>query len=423
MKTRTHDTTPKARIKALTKAMTAGGLMAAALGLSPAAQAQAVYNIAGMADFTGPYADTMPDIVGCRRAVLDWWNDEVGKKAGVALKTKDYDIRYDVAQAASLWPGIKSELNPVAIFGLGGPDTNALQQRLPSDKVPLVLATAGYGFAWKVGSNWVFNMRPTYTHEASAFYAWMQKKSGSNQPLKIGLISSEVTPAYVDQHRGVEKFAKDNPGVVEVVETIYTQAQPTDLTQQVGRLLRKGATVLQVLTNTASVVTTQRALQALGKTDVPILVSAHNGLYASGKAAGELTQMRGNYEAFGMALPSDEPSAARAFYDKLKSQYKLKTDYNASCIMGLGAALLISRAVESAAQKKGPNGLTGSDVRDALLSTDFTAERFFGVLPNIKYTDEAPFPTTGLSINIGTVENGKYKTVAQQVPVPAVNKW
>ena len=110
------------------------------------AQAQTTYNVAGIADFTGPYADVMKDIAGCRKGVLDWWNQEVGASLGVALKIKEYDSRYDVAQIASLWPGVKSELNPVAVLGLGGPDTAALQQRLPSDKIPLILATAGYGF-------------------------------------------------------------------------------------------------------------------------------------------------------------------------------------------------------------------------------------------------------------------------------------
>ena len=132
----------------------------AVLGSGSTVYAQTTYNIAGIADFTGPFADVMKDITGCRRGVLDWWNEEVGKSLGVTLKVKEHDARYDVAQVASLWPGIKAELNPIAVWGLGGPDSNALQQRLPNDKVPLLLGTAGYGFAWTDGS-WVFNARAT----------------------------------------------------------------------------------------------------------------------------------------------------------------------------------------------------------------------------------------------------------------------
>ncbi len=393
----------------------------AILGGGSTAYAQTTYNIAGIADFTGPFADVMKDITGCRRGVLDWWNDEVGKSLGVTLKVKEHDARYDVAQVASLWPGIKAELNPIAVWGLGGPDSNALQQRLPNDKVPLLLGTAGYGFAWKDGS-WVFNARATYPHEAAGFYAWYQKKMGGG-PLKVGVISSEVSPAYVDIHKGVERFAKDNPQILEVVETIYTEAQPTDLTQQVNRLLRKGATVIQVFNNTASVVATRRALQSLGKGNIPIVVSAHNGLLSSGKALGDLNQMEGSFEVYGMAIATEDLTTARAFFEKLRNQYKTQANFTSPCMMGLAMSLLTVRAVEQVVKVKGPAGVTGADIRTALQTNPIPSERTFGVLPNIKFSNEAPFPTSGLAVNIGTIEKGKYKLVEQNAPVPNVNKW
>lgn len=399
-----------------------GALILGMTALGGGAQAQTVYNVAGLADFTGPYADIMKDLTGCRKAVFDWWNDEVGRARGVALRIKEYDTRYDVAQVASLWPGIKSELNPVVALGVGGPDAAALQQRLPNDKVPLVLPTAGYGFAWKEGS-WVFNTRPTYAHEAAAFYTWLQKKSGGAGPVKLGLISSEVSPAYVDIHKGVEKFAKDNPQVLEVVETIYTEAQPTDLTQQVNRLLRKGATVLQVFNNTASVVAARRALQSLGRPEVPIVMSAHNGLLSSGKALGDLKQLEGSYEVYGMAMPTADAAPAHAFFERLTKQYKLQANYNSACIMGLSQAVVAVRAFEQAVKDKGAAGVTGADVRAAVVSAPLTAERAFGVLPGIRFGNEAPFPTQGLAANIGTVQNGQYRLLEQNVPVPKLTKW
>lgn len=414
--------TKRASLTVPFKLVQGGALVAAALCLGGTAQAQTTYNVAGMADFTGPYADVMKEWTGCRRAVFDWWNDEVGKGQGVALRVKDYDTRYDVAQVASLWPGIKSELNPVAVLGVGGPETSALQQRLPNDKVPLILSTAGYGFAWK-GDNWVFNARATYPHEAAAFYTWLQKKSGSTAPIKVGVISSEVSPAYVDIHKGTEKFAKDNPTIIEVVETIYTEAQPTDLTQQVNRLVRKGATVLQVFNNTASVVATRRALQSLGKSNIPIVVTAHNGLQSSGKALGDLSQMEGSYEVYGMAMPSEDATPTRAFFEKLRTQYKAQSTYSSSCIMGMSQAMMAARAVEQVVKTKGAGGVTGEEVRAALLSTPMPTERSFGILPNIKFNNDAPFPTSGIAVNIGTVEKGKYKIVEQNVPVPVLNKW
>ncbi|MCR5860229.1 hypothetical protein [Mesorhizobium sp. J428] len=65
------------------------------------------------------------------------------------------------------WPGIKSELEAIAAIGLGGPDVAALSERLPEDKIPMFMATAAYGYAWKPDS-WIFNPRPTYSHESAA---------------------------------------------------------------------------------------------------------------------------------------------------------------------------------------------------------------------------------------------------------------
>jgi len=111
-------------------------LVAAALAALPLAAVAQVrtLNVASLADFSGPYADVMKPLIAGRNAALDWWNAEVGAKLGVKLNYKAYDTRYDTAQVASLWPGIKSELNPVAVMGLGGPDVaDTLAAVLKSD--------------------------------------------------------------------------------------------------------------------------------------------------------------------------------------------------------------------------------------------------------------------------------------------------
>lgn len=396
---------------------------AVALGAATGgAQAQSTYAIASIADFTGPYADVMKDLAGSRRATVDWWNEEVGKGLGIKIVIKDYDGRYDAAQIASLWPGIKAELNPVAILGTGGPDVAALQGRLPGEKIPMIMATAGYGFAWKPDP-WIFNPRPTYGHEAGAFYEWYRAQRNIQGPLKVAVISSEASPAYVDIHKGVEKYAKDNPTKAELVEIVYTEVQPTDLTTQVSRLVRKGAQVINIQTNTAAVVATKRALQALGKTDIPILMSSHNGLITSGKASGGLKEMEGDYEVYGMAVPTDEKTAPHDFQQKLVSQYKSQIGWTVATVMGLNQSLVALRAIEAAAKKNGADKVTGEAVRAAMLSQPITSEQTFGILPNLSYTNEAPFPTSGLTVNIATVKNGKYTIVADKAPVPKIDKW
>jgi branched-chain amino acid transport system substrate-binding protein len=208
-----------------------------------------------------------------------------------------------------------------------------------------------------------------------------------------------------------------------VVETIYTEVQPTDLTPQVARLLRKGAEVIQIQTNTAAVVAARRALQSLGKTNIPIMMSAQNSLLASGKAIGGLAQMEGNYEAYGMAIPTEDKTTARSFYEKLRDKYKVAASYNVPCLMGLNQAIVAVRTIENAAKAAGPKNLTGEVIRNTLLTTPITAQQSFEILPTLSYTEDAPFPTRGLTVNIGTVQGGKYTIVDQNVTVPVLNKW
>ena len=400
----------------------AGAAAIAVVAVAPAASAETTYNIASIADFTGPYADIMKDLVGARHAAVDWWNDEVGKGMGIKVAIKDYDGRYDAAQTASLWPGIKAELNPVAILGVGGPDVAALQGRLPTDKVPMFMSTAGYGFAWKPDP-WIFNPRPTYGHEAAAFFEWFRNSRGIKTPLKVAIISSEAAPAYVDIAKGAEKFAKDNPDKVEIVETIFTEVQPTDLTTQVGRVIRKGAQVIDIQTNTAAVVATKRALQALGKTDIAIMMSSHNGLLASGNAIGGIKDLEGDYEVYGMAVPTDEKTKAHDFQQMVVAKYKAQVTWSVASVMGFNQSLVALRAIEAAARKVGADKVNGDAGRTALLATPLTTDQTFGMLPKLTYTNEAPFPVTGLTVNIASIKDGKNVIAADNVPVPVITKW
>ena len=400
----------------------AAGIAAGQLAMPTTAVAQTTYNVASLADFTGPYADVMKNLVGGRWAVVAWWNEEVGKGLGVKINMKDFDHRYDAAQVASLWPGIKSELKPIAVLGVGGPDVAALQQRLPDDKIPMLMSTAGYGFAWRQDP-WIFNPRPTYAHEAAAFYNWYRTKKGITGPLKVAIISSEASPAYVDIHKGANLYASENKDKVEIVETVFTEVQPSDLSTQVSRVVRKGAHILHIQTNTAAVVADKRALQSIGRKDIPIMLSSHNGLPASGTAIGGLAQMEGDFEVYGMAIPGADVTEARKFFDMLTAKYKLTAKWDVTTLMGMNQALVAVRAIEGAVKDVGAGKLTGVAVRDSMLKNPISGKQTFGVLPDLVYTRAAPSPLKGLTVNIGTVSGGKYVTAAENVAVPVLNKW
>src|SRR5262249_20977395 len=154
----------------------AAGLGAMALPLRATA-APTTYNIAGLADYSGPFADIMKPVIAGRDAMIKWWSAEVGAGLGVALQAKNFDTRYDAAQSASLWPGIRSELNPVCSLGVGSVDATALADRYAEAKVVSIQSGATATNSW-VPDSWVLYYRATYAHETAPFFGWVYEKEG-----------------------------------------------------------------------------------------------------------------------------------------------------------------------------------------------------------------------------------------------------
>lgn len=397
------------------------GAIALATATPLAANAEQTYNIALLSDFSGPYADIMPVLAASRESIFQWWNETKGKELGVTLAYKNYETRYDAAQIASLWPGIKAELNPIAVLGLGGPDVAALGERLPEDKIPMFMATAAYGYSW-MPDGWVFNPRPTYSHESAGFLAWLRAQRGGDEPIKVAIMASEASPAYVDIAKGLESYAEQNPDKVEVVEVIYTEVQPTDLTAQMSRVVRQQAEAVIIQTNTSIAVAAKRGLQANGS-NIPLLLSSHNGLPATGKALGGLEQLEGDYEAYGMAIAADEDTPPRQFYESLVKDLGLDLPWNVVTVMGMAQGLYTVAAITHAIEENGPEGLTGEMVRKALLARPITTEETHGFLPTLAFSSEGPFPLEGLKVNVGTVKDGKIAIAVSDADIPDVKKW
>lgn len=379
------------------------------------------YNQAWLVDYSGPYADVYDELQDAREATNNWWNKEVGADLGVQLKGKTYDHRYDAAQVASMWPGILSEISPIMALGVGGPDVAALQQRLPQDKVPMLMNTAGYGYAWTPGQ-WVFNPRATYVHESAGFLDWFKKDRGLDRPVNVAFVSSEASPAYVDMVVGMEKYAEGNPDQAKVVAVEYAEVQPADLTSQVRRIIDAKADVIIIQTNTTQAVVTMQALES-HNSDIPIMLSSHNSLQATAEAAGGLEKLEGDYESFGFVVPAEEEGEAYEFYRMLTEDYGLDADWTVPTVQGIAHQLYANRAVEQAVDMVGAEKLTGQAVYDALLEGQLSADDLFGYLPDLDWTPEAPFPTTGLTTSIGTVQDGVYTRAELAYEIPEMEKW
>lgn len=338
------------------------------------------------------------------------------------LEGKTYDHRYDPAQVASLWPGILSELSPIMALGVGGPDVAALQQRLPQDQVPLLMNTAGYGYAWESGQ-WVFNPRATYAHEAAGFVNWFREEQGLDRPVRVALMSSEAAPAYVDIVDGMRSFAEQFPDSAEVVSAEFADVQPADLTSAVRRMAAAEADVIIIQTNTTQAVVTMQALGAVD-TDIPIMLSAHNSLQATADAAGGLERLEGDYESYGFVVPAAEEGTAYEFYSMLVEDYGLKAEWTVPTVQGIAHQLYAAAVVEHAVDMVGAENLTGQAMYDALLDVKMDGEEDLkGFLPNLDWSDEAPFPTSGLTTSIGTVQNGEYVQAELAYEIPELEKW
>lgn len=384
------------------------------------APAQTTYMVPSLSDFSGPFSSVMPALAGARESTIAWWNTEVGAKMGVKLQMKAYDTRFDTAQTASLWPGILAE-KPLIGFALGGPDLAALQQRLPTDKVVLFSSSASNGFAWRP-NQWVLTPRPTFVHELAGFIDWYQKTNGGGKPVKMALVTSEASPSYVDIAKGITAYAKAHPEVLDLVEVVYAEVQPADLTLQMRRVTNAGAQVILAPASLQQGIAVKRALQALGK-KVPVVFSMHNAPGFISRPLGGFEVLEGDYEAQSGVIATDEATEPKKFYDMLVAKYGLKAPWHGITASGISQALVLTRSVEAAAKKYGGDKLTGDLIYKTILDTPMSSASLFGYSADLSYGISAPFPTYQPKVNIGLVKGGKVTTAVTGYPIPKLERW
>ena len=400
---------------------TSGAIAAGAIALLAAgqpAQAQSTYNVSISLDYSGPFAAVMDSWYGGQQSVFDWWNETRGKTLGVKLNVKTYDMRYDASQVARTWPQILADDKPIVFLGMGTPDLVSLMKRLPGDKVPMIMGTAMVAPLW-TANGWHFSFRPTYSQEFAGLFSYLQGRLPEKRALRIGTVSTQGIPGYVDQVAGVVKLAQTYPDRFVVANSQWVDNTPINVTSQVRELLAAKPDVILVGTNTAQVVATVKAVKELGA-KVPVVTSSHNGLTEVAKAV-PLADLEGSYSVFGFA-PSMDPSvsAAQTFekYNKTKGTWGLTAAQTAA------QALLTTAAIERAIATVGPTKLTGQAVYDALLGPAFGPEHFQGLLKSVAFTKEAPFPTANLSVKAVTVKDGKLVSVTSEwMVVPELAKW
>jgi branched-chain amino acid transport system substrate-binding protein len=390
-------------------------LAAAALAVSqPALSAE--YVMSASADYSGPFADVMPNAMSGLTAIGNWWNKEVGQKIGVKVDIKITDMRYDAAVIARTWPSILSRDKPIMHLGFGSPDLTTLMKRLPNDKVPMLMGTAMVGLVWQP-NGWHFSIRPTYSHEFAGLLSDLQKKKG--QKLKIGALSTQNAAGFVDQVKGVEKLASMYPDRFEVVETQWIAASPVSVTGNVRDLMEKKPDVLLVGGTTAQVIATANALDEL-KLHVPIISSTHNGLSEAAKGI-DLAKLNGSYSAFSFSPDNQKDLPIRDIYEANKGS---DGKWGLIAAQSAAQALLALRILEKAVAKVGKDAVTGQAVYDAMMENSFSEKDLLGALPAIKFDKTAPFPVGEIKVKAQVVVDGKIVPVSDTwMDVPRLEKW
>lgn len=385
------------------------------LALSGAALAEETYVITASADYSGPFADVMPDAMAGLQAAVAWWNHEVGEGLGVNVDLRIYDMRYDSAVIARTWPSILASDHPIMHLGFGSPDLTTLMGRLPQDHVPMLLGTAMVGLVWRPGG-WHFSIRPTYSHEFAGLFAHLEE--GMDRPLRIAAISTQNQAGFVDQVNGVRQLCEQYPDRFTFTSVQWAETAPVSLSAQVRAALADQPDVLLIGGTTAQVVAAANAMDELG-THVPIVTSTHNGLREASKGM-DLARLEGSYSAFSFAAPGRADLPARAMFE----QYHTSGEWGLITAQATAQAILALRVLEHAVADVGADHVTGQAMYDALLGYSYPEADLLGALPTLDYDETAPFPVGAIAATAETVENGQIVTVGDGwFPVPQINPW
>ncbi|MCA3657059.1 MAG: ABC transporter substrate-binding protein [Methylobacterium sp.] len=391
-------------------------LIAAAAWLVASLPAQATeYVMSVSADFSGPFANVMPNAMSGLKSITDWWNEEVGKRLGVSVKLSIHDMRYDAAVIARTWPAILRSEKPIMHLGFGSPDLTTLMRRLPNDKVPMLIGTAMVGLVWSE-NGWHYSIRPTYSHEFAGLLARMQQEKG--RTLRIASISTQNQAGFVDQVNGLRHLAKTYPDRFEMLETQWADTAPVSLSSSVRAIVGQNADVIIVGGTTAQVQATASALKELGAR-IPVITSTHNGLTEAAKGTA-LVDMDGFYSAFSFAAPGQESLPLRDVYNR----YRKEGNWGMISAQSAAQALLALRVLERAVAKVGRDNVTGEAMRQALLDNVFTEQELLGALPTLDFDESAPFPVGRIRATAEVVRGGQIVPLGTGwIDVPALTKW
>jgi branched-chain amino acid transport system substrate-binding protein len=289
----------------------------------------------------------------------------------------------------------------------------------------VLYAPPGYGYSWQ-SDQWLFNVRPSYTHEWAAALLWFIEQNQAKKPIKVAFLSTQASPAFVDIVNGLTKYIKtvlEPKGLATVVATEWVDIQPVDVASPMKKIIDAKADLIMGTANTTLAAAALRAEQLHG-VSIPTIASPWHTIWPLAQAMKSYAPWEGHMVVTGIAPTTDKSGKAWEFYQVLSKQYGLPAEWNPLNVLGLSQGIVAVRAIQHTAERVGADKVTGEAVYQTLLTRKFTDDELMGLLAGVSFTKEAPFQLSG-KVKIETVKDGKYTLATPDWrPVPEdVTKW
>lgn len=346
------------------------------------------YIIPNYADVTGPYSELWRIIGPSQALVFDWWNENVGKEIGVKLVNKVYDTRYDAAETASIHARSVTADRPIAILTGGGPMILPIVEKIAEQKIVAIHGTCGYGFLHRQGG-WAFCPMRDYATLAISAIEWYCEEYWDKPTKPRIVVGIFEGVAGKDIAGPLLEWQKTYPHATffPVGDIAWHPPTPVDLSGHVRMIMEQGKPDFISFSGTAvSTAAYYSAMKELGYLHtVPTLIPPYLGLSVLGHMLGA-DMVEGDFEYNGVNY-STGTEAHRIFTQNI-DRYARGIPWGSAASQYSLQVYLLTRAVERAVEKVGPENLTGQVLYDILDRGEFKAAEMYGLTGDIKFNPD-----------------------------------
>ena len=353
------------------------------------------YTIPSLLDFSGPFANRGKPVEGMQRVIVDWFNDNAGKKNGVKLVLKPYDTSYDVAKSLSAYQQATSGKKIIGTLQFGSPIVAATIAKSAQDKIPGQEGGPRTD-AMKAGS-WVGSPLGDYGSYFAAAVQSRLKGWKESRKLKVSFVSFDGISAQGWNKSMKEKLSGDN---AEIVNEEFIPPTATDVSVNVGRILKSNPDQIILATTDQIQPLVLNALYKRGFDMSKVTMSQHEGigLMQNLKVSDEV--LEGIQEVTTQSY-QDQTTEAYKIFEKYEGKYD--TRWAADTLLHFPSTMVLVDAIGRAAAKHGGDKITGQQVYDEMSNGTFDG---YGLMSDINFKDSlgSPKSTFILQLKDGKIE-------------------